>query len=188
MKLTTMRQSESTYFFTSDDVANTVFTEGRVLFVFRTLINLNFYRDMETDYGILPTPKLNEEQDRYYCGEHAYGLSLIGIPVTAGNLERTGTILEVMSSKSQELVTPAFYEQTLKGKFFRDEDSGAMLDIIFNSRVYDFGYFNNWGGIPEKLQTYSSQNKSEFSSLFESVDEQVNNSIEIAVEAFSNLD
>ncbi len=186
-KLAALHGDQSCYFFRSDDVANEIFVGGRTLFCFRTLINLNFYRDMETDYGILPTPKADEKQENYNCGVHAYGLSLIGLPVTSPDTARTGAILEMLAWKSKELVTPAFYDKTLKGKYFRDEESAEMLDIVFESRLYDLGYFGNWGQLPSKLESQSAANKGDFASLFASCESAVADSLNDTVAAYSAL-
>lgn len=183
-KLYTIKADKSTFFFVDDKTATDMFVGDKVLFTFRTLINLNFYRNMETDYGILPLPMLNEEQDTYYSGEHYYGLSLIGIPVISASAEQTGTILEALCYVSQDTLTPAFYDTTLKGKYFRDEESGEMLDIIFANRVYDIGYFNDWGGIGSKLIQLSTKNKNTFASTFASSKEAYDKDFLNALEAF----
>ena len=183
--LAELHRDNSTFFFPNDEVANKIFLEGRTLFSFRTLINLNFYRDMETDYGILPMPKYDENQEEYHCGVHAYGLSLISVPVTATDPGRTAMILELMGYKSKELLTPAFYEKTLKGKYFRDEESGEMLDIIFSSRVYDIGYYSNWGNLHTRLEGMSQGAKSDFASVFESTRTKVEDSLAKTIEAYT---
>ena len=45
------------------------------------------------------------------------------------------------------LLTPAYYDKTLKSKESRDEESSRMLDVIFATTIYDLGYMFNWGGI-----------------------------------------
>ncbi|MBR3998582.1 MAG: extracellular solute-binding protein, partial [Clostridia bacterium] len=187
-KLAAIKNQRSTFYFLDDDTATRMFTEGRTLFSFRTLINLGAYRDMETNYGILPTPKLNEMQEDYYCGVHGHGLSLIGTPITSQDNERTGVILQTMGQKSRQVLTPAFYEKTLKGKYFQDEESGAMLDIIFNSRVYDIGYFCNWGGIYDELNTLSMSAGDSFASAFASVAKKVQADMEKTVSAFGDIE
>ena len=182
--LASLHSENCTYFGTDDNVMNKIFVESRALFSFRTLINLNFYRNMETDYGIIPMPKY-DEKDEYRCGVHAHGLSLIAVPVTNSDTERTGLILDLMGYKSKEVLTPAFYDTTLKGKYFRDEESGDMLDIIFKSRVYDIGYFGNWGNLHSKFETMSAANEYNFASVFESIRPSVEESLAKTIEAYS---
>ena len=101
-------------------------------------------RNMDVDFGVLPYPKLDSSQEKYlnYVDGHA---QLMGIPVNAPNLERTGTILEALSYYAYLYQVPAYYEVNLKTKHARDEESSEMLDHIFDGRVFDFGYvYDNW--------------------------------------------
>ncbi len=183
-KLGNLKSEDVSYFFNSDDDATKIFVEGRSLFCFRTLINLHFYRDMDTDYGILPIPKASENQDEYYCGVHDYGLSLIGIPMNAADVERTGLIIDVLGYESQETLQPAFYEKTLKGKYFRDEESEDMLDLIFTSRIYDIGFYMNWGGVTSELRSMSQANNTDFASKFATLESKVQADVDATLEAY----
>ena len=51
----------------------------------------------------------------------------------------TGAILEALNCESANYVVPAYYDITLKTKTSRDEESAAMLDLIFENRVVDLG-------------------------------------------------
>lgn len=123
------------------------FTEGRILFYMGGLVRVTLFRSMETDFGILPLPKYDEEQTNYYSPISLYSTNSIEIPVTASNLERTGAIIEALSAESYYSLTSAYYETVLKTKGARDLESGDMLDVIFASRIYDLAYMYNWGDI-----------------------------------------
>ena len=94
-------------------------------------------RSMETDFGILPYPKYDEAQERYYSRVSYYNAPIV--PVTNNNLELTGALLEYFNYISSETVIPAYYDIVLKSKTSRDNESQAMLDLIFDSRVVDIG-------------------------------------------------
>ena len=40
-------------------------------------------------------------------------------------------------------VLPVYYETVCKTKAARDEETGLILDLIRDSRLYDIGYFHN---------------------------------------------
>ena len=40
----------------------------------------------------------------------------------------------------------------MKNKVARDPESEEMLDIVFDSRVYDIGYVFGFGGLPAAFQ------------------------------------
>ena len=59
------------------------------------------------------------------------------VPKTAPDPERTSIILEAMASASSKIVIPAYYDVQLARKYSRDDESEAILDIIFENRVLD---------------------------------------------------
>ncbi len=124
-----------------------VFESDRALFNICWMNRASLFRDMETDFGIIPLPKYDEAQDGYHSFVSMYCANSIEIPKTATDLERTGIIIEALSAESKYLLTPAYYDKTLKSKESRDVESSRMLDVIFATTIYDLGYMFNWGGI-----------------------------------------
>ena len=61
------------------------------------------------------------------------------IPVNNKNPGYAGALLEAMAAYSFNEIIPEYYEVVLKRKNSRDEDSSAMLDLIFSTRSYDLG-------------------------------------------------
>ena len=122
-------------------------------------------RAMETDFGVLPTPKFNEQQENYYTYVEQSGLS-IGLPTNA-DLEFAGLITEALAYESGTTLMPAFYDLCLTSKVLRDNESEGMLDIIFNNKVYDIGYIYGIGSLPSMLNNMVSTKKVDFSSQFE---------------------
>ncbi len=114
-----------------------IFSEGRSMFMDVSFFHINNLRDMETDFGILPYPKYDEAQSEYYSRVSYYWANII--PVTNSKLDMTGAILEALNCESANYVVPAYYEIALKTKYSRDEESAAMLDLIFENRVVDLG-------------------------------------------------
>lgn len=118
-------------------VAITMFNSNQSLFIDVFLYYAAQFRNMEADFGIIPHPKFNEEQENYYpkCG----WLEPILIPITAADLDRTGIIIEGLCCQSEKTVIPEYYNKTLKTKITRDDESEQMLDLIFKKRVLDYG-------------------------------------------------
>ncbi|GHU39293.1 hypothetical protein FACS1894105_13960 [Clostridia bacterium] len=114
-----------------------IFENNRALFAYSTFFYINNLRNMEADFGILPYPKLDERQDKYY-GQVSF-TDLFTVPTTNKNLDYSGIIIEALACESAKTVVPAYYNVALKTKTVRDEDSEKMLDIIFKSRVLDLG-------------------------------------------------
>jgi len=103
-------------------------------------------RDMQDDYGILPYPKFNEEQEGYYTYlDGTYSAQMVLVSMPEENYERIGIITEALNAYSQEYVLPAIYNTSIKVKAARDEDSVEMLDIILDGRRYSFDSFDERG-------------------------------------------
>ncbi|MBQ2707701.1 MAG: hypothetical protein IJF67_05495 [Clostridia bacterium] len=114
-----------------------LFNENRSLFMDCSFFFVEALRDMDTDFGIIPYPKFNEEQDRYYSRVSYYNAPIVSVAST--ELDLIGAVLEYMNYESRKTVIPAYYEIALKGKYSRDEESLEMLDLINDSRVVDIG-------------------------------------------------
>ena len=114
-----------------------IFSENRALFMDISLFHLQSLRNMEADFGIIPYPKYDEAQEEYYSRVSYYWANIV--PVTNSDLDMTGAILEALNSASATTAVPAYYEIALKTKYSRDEESAAMLDLIFDNRVVDIG-------------------------------------------------
>ncbi|MBQ8509196.1 MAG: extracellular solute-binding protein [Clostridia bacterium] len=116
------------------------FSDGRALFFDPGIVDIEKFRSMKDDFGIIPWPKYDETIDKYYSKVGA-GSNLICVPITASDPERTSVILEALCYEGYKTVIPTYYEVVLTSKYARDEESVAMLDLISEGRVYDIGYF-----------------------------------------------
>ena len=116
-----------------------MFSDGRSLFYAGEVGHARNLREMEIDFGIIPYPKLDENQDKYYS--QLPWAELLSIPIYAADndVERTSVIIEALACDSYKTVTPVYYEIVLKTKFSRDEESEAMVDLIFANRIFDWG-------------------------------------------------
>lgn len=164
-------------------ILDKVFTDGRCLFSYVGLNRVTLFREMEADFGILPTPKYDEAQEEYYNVVSTWGANFFAVPKTAEDMERTGIILEALSAESMYTLTPAYYDVTLKTKAARDEESSAMLDIIFASRVFDLGNFYGWGGIFDLPGSQSAAGKTDIVSAVEGKVNVINAAMEKTINA-----
>lgn len=119
------------------DASRELFEEGRALFIDCSMFWVSSLRDMEMDFGIIPYPKRDETQADYHARVSYYMPPVL--PATIKNFELVGAVLELTNYLAKKEVTPAYYDIALKGKVSRDEESAAMLDLIFASRVVDLG-------------------------------------------------
>ena len=94
-------------------------------------------RDMQSMYGILPYPLLDEGDD--YLSHIQGASSNICAPLIAEkNLEMIGICIEALCSESYRYTTDAFFNMALKNKYTNDIESAKMVDIIYNSAHKSF--------------------------------------------------
>ena len=121
-----------------DRIQEQLFVEDRALFYSECMAWTRVLREMEADFGVLPPPKYDEAQDRYYSIIIDPFMQMI--PITAKNAERTGNILDVLAAASHDTVVDAYVNVTLSGKVARDADTVRMLRLVFDDLSYSI-YF-----------------------------------------------
>ena len=168
-----------------DEVNIKTFNESRALYYISPIESVKFMRNMEANFGILPLPKFNEAQDTYYSAFQYGNATVMSVPVTASDLERTGAILEAWAAESVDTLTRAYYEINLKGKYSRDDESSEMLDLIFSTRVIDLGLFFNWAGILDFFTVPSQKKQLDFASAYEKAEPKWIKAIEKTLDAIA---
>ncbi len=140
-KLDTLLHSEYTYRMpTAADSANVMalYASGNVAFHVNKLFQAETYlRDMESDYYIIPAPKLNDTQKEYVTGIHD-GITLYGIPYDAENVAASAATLEALAAESLRTVTPEYYESSLKFKYTRDDTAAQVIDLMRSTTTSNF--------------------------------------------------
>ena len=97
-------------------------------------------RQMEDEFGVLPMPKYDTNQQGYKTLLHDQ-FTVIAIPttVTGERLDQMSAVLECMAAEGHNLVRPAYYESALRYKYMKDPESWEMMDIIINNIYIDAG-------------------------------------------------
>ncbi|MBE6612709.1 MAG: hypothetical protein E7632_09480 [Ruminococcaceae bacterium] len=149
------------------------FTEGTSMFLPERLVFTGYdvMREMNDPYGVLPFPKLDENQERYYTLINNSS-TLTAVPVTVPNdkFDAVCATLEALYAESYRKVTPAYYEIVLKVKFAHDDQSRQIIDLIRDSLTSDFAYSNatslsNLGYLPRDVLW---KHDSSYMSMYES--------------------
>lgn len=144
-------------------------------------------REMEANFGIIPAPKYDEAQSQYYSCNNGnfFGMS---VPVSVSNVERTSIILEALQSASTDTVLAAYYDIALKTKMARDEESSAMIDIIFDTTTYDCSTVYGLGGVKTEIYTRASNNNADLASYWTKQKKALGKQIDKLVEKIQDLD
>lgn len=136
------------------------FDSGRALFYLVPLSLAKSFRETDVDFGIVPLPKLDEIQKDYITLNWS---GFMCVPLTAGDPQFVGSVVELLAYYNGEIVIPAFYDILLGQKISRDEDSVLMLNIIFKNNVYDLGVNL---GLYNILYSMVSSPNAEFASYY----------------------
>ena len=172
------------------DMSLAIFGEGRALFrtgAFSAVEKLKM--NYAVNYGIVPMPKINVEQDKYYSYVSDNGtVSGVSILDTAPDVEFSAYMIEVNAVEGKNYLTPAYYERVLKLQSAQDEDTVRMLDIIFANTVYDVGRIYNFGNISGILNDLVRDSSLDLTSALDAAKDSIEEAIRKVVEKYDQID
>ncbi len=132
--------NNSSVVYTGSESKGNIFRGSRALILPQAIRTSHTLRDMEDDFGIIPYPKLNEEQSNYRTHCLITDCNGYAIPITA-DADMVGCVLEALAYYGYNDILPEYFERALKTKSARDDESAEMLDLIYNSIEIDFTQF-----------------------------------------------
>lgn len=186
---------KGTYIFASTEEAlakdmPTKFMSDQLLFMFEWLYSADYLRDMQSDYGIIPFPKYDENQEQYLSLIHDVA-SITCVPATCTKLDAVCAVMEMLSYYGYKSVTPAYYEVALKTKYVRDSADNALqiIDIIHDAATTDFAYIYNYAlnGIGLIERDIIGGKKSDFASAYAKKEEKTQLKLDELVELYTSL-
>ncbi len=162
-----------------------MFTEGQILIASSYLQTASQLRFMDTDFGILPLPKYDENQEEYLTTVHD-STSMICFPKTVSDPDRSGLIAEALCVESHFEVIPRYYDVSLKTKSSRDTESEAMIDLIRSAVTFDFGcvYTVPLGGAVSFIGTLILNGSTDFASAYAAKESSFDAKLEAINQAF----
>ena len=131
-----------------------IFSSGNAMFFMSLFNEISRFRDMDSNYGILPNPKYDENQENWYSTFSAGLANFVAMPYVQEDAERTGAILDLLGYYSSNTTVPAYYVKTLEGEKIRDEESKFCLDIIFSNKFVDVGHYYRIANLNTAMYNY----------------------------------
>ncbi len=182
---------DTTWYYASPEgmggVPNDVFKKGNTLFVSATMWNTEMYRDYAFDIGMLPAPKMDEAQERYYSITTSGLVSVLPKTIADAEKEPVGILLEALAADSHYHVLPVYKEVTLQSKYARDAGSADMIDIIFDSQVFDLGV-TIWTDVRYTYMANVFHKLSDkLASLTETIDKKTVKAIQKTIDALDDI-
>ncbi len=129
------------------DTYRDVFNSGHALFMGGLMADLDNVkaRDSGINYSPMPLPKYDTDQTSYTSSVNFQG-EVMYMPVGKDTV-RTATITQALCERSTDTLRASYYEQCLKTQRVDESEDAELLDIIYDSRVYDIGLISLWGNI-----------------------------------------
>ena len=100
-------------------------------------------RNISFDYGILPGPKYDVNQERYVTNMR-YPYEIYAINSANLKVKEASAVLEAQASHAYRIVTPAIFEVTMKTRYAMDDISSKMYDYVRDGVVFDLGRMYNY--------------------------------------------
>lgn len=124
-----------------DTTQNKMFLEERAYFYSTGLFLTNDIAATEVvlDYGVVPLPKLNDQQTRYYTMVHNTHDAWV-VPFDCKSLDESSAVLETSAYEAYENIGPMYFDTYVKLRYAPDERLAEMYDLIRESVVFDFSY------------------------------------------------
>lgn len=175
-------------FGTNSDAFDT-FVGQRCLFLSETLSTIGKISPVaEFWFTALPYPKFDTAQTQYYTTNDNTYTATFGIPVCAGDFSFSGFMVEVLSWKSHTTTFPEYYNQVCKVQNSYDAECAAMLDLVFDGLVFDFGLLNsrNIKGVRGMLENSILKDAS-ITTEYDGDAERIENSIQMIFDSMKDL-
>ena len=164
-----------------------IFERNGSLFATMALNGFRIMRNMNSDFTLLPMPKLNEEQEKYYAP--VLEAVSVAIPNSCEDTDRSAFIIEALTAESMKILNPAYYEVALQDKYMRDSESVKMLELVLNNRMTDICYsIYNWAGFTDQYREAFKKDNPNFTSLIDKHEKRLTTAMEKTVNAYAALD
>ncbi len=112
--------------------AKSVFEQGNTMFYATTVQDAMQVNDMNVQMGILPFPKLNEEQESYRSYVNCSSTAVM-VPIDVDK-DFVGYVLEALVYATDDA-----YTITVSNRLVRSEQDQEMLDLVLEGKTLDFG-------------------------------------------------
>ncbi|MBR6577475.1 MAG: extracellular solute-binding protein [Clostridia bacterium] len=164
------------------------FADGRVAMMTNYIYATEYIREMDDDYGIVPIPKYDKDQENYIT-QIGTSTSTFFIPTTQDDLDLIAKFIECEAYFGYSEVSPVYYETALKAKYASDPNMGQMLDIVRENATitFLFVYYSSLSETPRSLFRFNSTPKADLASYFTTTKRVFLNSLDDLLKTYDNL-
>ena len=174
-----------------DQAVTSIFANKKTVFAATRIFALENLRSSDTEYGIVPYPKYDEEQSEYYS--HVDGrASMMFIPYNLPDSieEKVSAIVEVLSFYSYRDVMPVIENVALLGRYSTDSQAYQMLQKTLAGRTYAFAYLHrdNTGKLYWMLSDMMAEDNYNFVSEWKKKERSAQRSVDALIEKLKDLE
>ncbi len=160
------------------------FMADRSLFLSNGIYRIRSLAQEGANFGVLPLPKYDENQENYYIHIGAKLGTAIGIPHNSGSMDMVTAVVEDMMYLSYQYIYPAHIEKTMQLRFATDENSTKIVKLLFNSLSLELSTALDLN-CDTLLRTLGSTRSTNVVSAYESSAEKNAKQIETFVNSFN---
>ena len=147
------------------------FEDNRLLFYHEVVEKLHYLSNPKYEVAVIPFPKLNEEQDRYYVPSASQS-TVMCVPRATDNRDLSEAFVEILTKSASEHIFAA-YKQDMKSKIsanYREKSMQVIEEQIFPNLMFDLGYMHGFSGLVSgSIQGASIEGgKNVFSTIYQS--------------------
>lgn len=109
-------------------------------------------RDLDFEFGILPVPKLDENQENYRafsCG------GMVVVPANLTNPDMTGAVIEALYATAHKYIPDAIVDQYIEGKLLNTEDDIEMFRLLNSNEVRKYDFARNYDASGGTIQNFA---------------------------------
>ena len=88
------------------------------------------------EFIFMPMPKYDAAQTDYYTTTSLWN-AMYGVPTKVANSEMSGAVLEALASNAHRALVPVVFEECFSSRFISDPEDAAMVQLVYDSLVYD---------------------------------------------------
>ena len=166
-------------------VARDRLANDMALFVTGTVRDVYCYKEC-TDADIRPavTPKWDEEQESYHTYVDPTRATVCAIPATHPDPEKAAFALETVCAASADTVRQGYYEWVSDSLRYERYEADDMLNIIFESRVYDLGAICDWAELRAFIPGFCAGDSQDFASMIDARKDLMEYAIQSYIDSF----
>ena len=181
--------------YTSDVKNRERFAEDGAMFLPGFFYTAEAMRDMESDYGIIPFPKLDSAQDEYHSIVHDI-IRIMFLPSNCTKVDASCAVLEELAFRGYSNVLPEYYNVLMKNKYARDDISASMIarsrrtpcSSFRDGLMNDIGIVYNFNGMGHIARSIIQGKSDNFASKYAELEPAALVKIDEHIELFMSIE